>query len=172
MTSIPEPGTAGDGATGSAVASGRKAAVMRFVVRRGWLAWAPVILVVSVVPVAWVFGAAPRSTWSLSGELGHFFEFGLFAVLVALSRERAVGLRPALLAGAAAAVAYGAAIELVQWPIPYRSGDPRDLAVDVLGVACACAVVWRRVAPPPQRARRARRVQRWTTTQVTRRPTR
>jgi VanZ family protein len=143
VTSIPEPGTADGGATSSAAAAGRKAAVMSFVVRRGWLVWAPVILVVSVVPVAWVFGATPRATWSLSGELGHFFEFGLFAALVALSRERAGNLAVALLAGAAAAVAYGAAIELVQWPIPYRSGDPRDFALDVLGVACACAVLWR-----------------------------
>jgi VanZ family protein len=100
-----------------------------------------------------VFGATPRATWSLSGELGHFLEFGLFAALVTLSRERAAGLGAALLAGAAAAVAYGAAIELVQWPIPYRSCDLRDFAVDVLGVACACAVVWRlrrRAAAPPQ----------------------
>jgi VanZ family protein len=143
VTSRLEPGTGDGGATRGVAAAGRTAAVTRFAVRRGWLVWAPVILVVSVVPVAWVFGAAPRDTWSLSGELGHFFEFGLFAALVALSRERAAGLRAALLAGAAAAVAYGAAIELVQWPIPYRSCDPRDLAVDVLGVACACAVVWR-----------------------------
>jgi VanZ family protein len=104
--------------------------------------WAPVILVVSVVPVAWVFGATPRATWSLSGELGHFFEFGLFAVLVALSRERAAGFATSLATGAAAAIAYGVAIEFIQWPIPYRSGDPRDVAVDVLGVGCASAVLW------------------------------
>ena len=147
MTPVSEPGKAGGPTTGSATtgsaAAGSRAAVTSFVVRRGWLVWAPVILVVSVVPVAWVFGATPRATWSLSGDLGHFFEFGLFAALVALSRERTVGLRVALLAGAVAAAAYGAAIELVQWPIPYRTCDPRDFAVDVLGVACACAVVWR-----------------------------
>jgi VanZ family protein len=149
VTPDPEPGIAGD-AGRDAAAAARKAAVTSFVARRGWLVWAPVILVVSVVPVAWVFGATPRATWSLSGELGHFFEFGLFAALVALSRERAHDLRAALLVGAAAAIAYGAAIELLQWPIPYRSCDPRDFAVDVLGVACACAVVWRlrgRAAP-------------------------
>jgi VanZ family protein len=122
-----------------------------FLARYGWLLWAPVILLVSVVPVAWVFGATPHATWSSSSELGHFFEFGLFAALVALSRERAAaGSRPALAGagaaalrvGAAAAVAYGVAIELIQWPIPYRSGDPRDVVVDVLGVACASAILW------------------------------
>jgi VanZ family protein len=143
VTPVAEPGIADRDAGPDAVAAARTAAATSFIVRRGWLVWAPVILIVSVVPVAWVFGATPRATWSLWGELGHFFEFGLFAALVALSRERAGGLRAALLAGGAAAVAYGAAIELLQWPIPYRSCDPRDFAVDVLGVACACAVVWR-----------------------------
>ena len=131
------------------------------VARYGWLAWAPVILFVSVVPVGWIFGFTPHAAWSLSGELGHFFEFGLFAVLVALARERAVAGSTGLLLGAAAAIGYGLAIELIQWPIPYRSVDPRDVAVDVLGVTCALALLWyvrrRRgaaaVAPPPGAAR-------------------
>jgi len=112
------------------------------IARRGWLAWAPVILLVSVVPVEWVFGFAPRASWSLSGDLGHFFEFGLFAVLVALARSRAVTGTPRLLVGAAAGIGYGLAIELIQWPIPYRSADPRDFAVDVVGVTCALALLW------------------------------
>lgn len=120
----------------------RATAGRSFLARRGWVVWAPVILVVSVVPVAWVFGATPRATWSLSSELGHFFEFGLFAALVALSRERAGAGASALLAGAVAAIAYGVAIELIQWPIPYRSADPRDVAVDVLGVTSALAILW------------------------------
>ena len=113
-----------------------------WLVRRGWLAWAPVILFVSVVPVAWIFGFTPRASWSLSGDLGHFFEFGLFAVLVALARERAVAGSTGLLVGAAVAMGYGLAIELIQWPIPYRSADPRDFAVDVVGVTCALALLW------------------------------
>ena len=78
----------------------------------------------------------------VSGDLGHFFEFGLFAVLVALARERAVAGSTGLLLGAAAGIGYGLAIELIQWPIPYRSADPRDFAVDVVGVTCALAVLW------------------------------
>ncbi len=113
-----------------------------FVARYGWLAWAPVILFVSVVPPGWIFGFTPHATWSLSAELGHFFEFALFAVLVALARERAAPGSTGLMVGAAAAIGYGLAIELIQWPIPYRSADARDFAVDVFGVACALAVLW------------------------------
>jgi len=116
--------------------------VSELLARRGWLLWGPVILFVSVVPVGWIFGFEPRTTWSVSGNLGHFFEFGLFAVLVALARERARPGSTGIAVGAAAAIGYGLAIELIQWPIPYRSADPRDFAVDVLGVASALAILW------------------------------
>jgi hypothetical protein len=120
------------------------------VARRGWIVWAPVILLVSVVPVSWVFGFTPQAGWSLSGDMGHVFEFGLFAVLVALARARTVPGSTGLLAGALAGIGYGVAIELIQWPIPYRSADPRDVARDVVGVTCALALLWavrrRRVA--------------------------
>jgi len=138
--------------------------------RRGWLAWGAVILVVSVVPVEWVFGLAPRESWSPLAALGHFTEFGLFAALVALAWAEAHGGRrpgrataagattdPAtagLTMGALAAVSYGAAIELIQAPIPYRSADPLDFLTDVVGAAVALALVWyvrrrwaRRVGP-------------------------
>ena len=113
-----------------------------FVARRGWMVWAPVILLVSVVPVSWVFGFTPHAGWSLSGNIGHVFEFGLFAVLVALARARAVPGSTGLLAGALAGIGYGVAVELIQWPIPYRSADPRDAALDVVGVMCALALLW------------------------------
>jgi VanZ like family len=122
--------------------AGRGATLGAWLARRGWLAWAPVILFVSVVPVGWVFGFTPHATWSLSGALGHFFEFGLFAALVALARERAVAGSTGTVAGAAAGIGYGLAIELIQWPISYRSADPRDVAVDVAGVICALALLW------------------------------
>ena len=111
---------------------------MDWIVRRGWLAWGVVILVVSVVPVGWVFGLTPRDAWSALGSAGHFFEFALFAVLVAVSRSRrASGSSSGYLAGALAATGFGLAIEIVQIPIPYRSADPRDFAADVTGVAVA-----------------------------------
>ncbi len=112
------------------------------IARRGWIVWAPVILFVSVVPVGWVFGLTPHAGWSLQGNVGHVFEFGLFAVLVALARARAVPGSSGMLAGAVAAIGYGVAIELIQWPIPYRTADPRDAALDVVGVTVALALLW------------------------------
>jgi len=123
-----------------------------WIVRRGWLAWGAVVLAVSVVPVAWVFGLTPRSTWSWSAAAGHFFEFALLAVLVALSRARAVPGSGGLRTGAAVAVTYGLVIELVQAPIPYRSADWRDFVTDVCGAATGLAVLWY------WRRRRARRL--------------
>jgi VanZ like family len=129
-----------DGAAGRP--AGRGAALGDLVVRRGWIVWAAVILFVSVVPVGWIFGLTPHAGWSLQGNLGHVFEFGLFAVLVALAHARAVPGSTGVLAGAAAAIGYGVAIELIQWPIPYRSADPRDAALDVVGVTGALALLW------------------------------
>ena len=141
--------------------SGIKAArASAFVARRGWLVWAPVVLLVSVVPVSWVFGFTPHAGWSLSGNIGHVFEFGLFAVLVALARARAVPGSTGLVAGALAGIGYGVAVELIQWPISYRSADPRDVALDVVGVAGALALLWavrRCRAATVDRGRRPRR---------------
>jgi VanZ family protein len=132
-----------------------------WIARRGWLAWGAVVLLVSVVPVGWVFGFTPEATWSLLGSAGHFLEFGLFAVLVAVWRSRAVPASSGYVVGALGAAGYGLAIEVIQIPIPYRSADPRDFAADVAGVAVALstlAVVRRRrrkarpAAPPPTRA--------------------
>jgi len=137
-------------------AGAMKAVTRSWIARRGWLVWGAVILVVSVVPVEWVFGLAPESTWAQSGSLGHAFEFGLFAVLVSVAVARARGdggPTAGFLAGAAAGLGYGAAIELIQAPIPYRSADPRDFALDALGVAAALGLLWyarrraRRAAP-------------------------
>ena len=113
-----------------------------FIVRRGWIVWALVILLVSVVPVGWIFGFTPHGGWSLQGNIGHVFEFGFLAVLVAVARARAVPASAGLLAGALAGIGYGVAVELIQWPIPYRSADPRDVALDVAGVTCALALLW------------------------------
>jgi VanZ like family len=148
---------------------GSSPALWDWLARRGWLVWGLIVLVVSVVPVGWVFGLAPEETWSLGGSIGHFFEFGLFAALVAIAwgrRGRVRDGRPAgagdvagvsprrgLVAGALAAVAYGAAIEVAQVPIPYRNGDWRDLAVDGVGTAAGLGilVVARRRSRRPRR---------------------
>ena len=124
-----------------------RAAASNWIARRGWIVWGLVILVASVVPPEWVFGHAPETARNPLAWFAHLFEFGLFALLVALWR----GPDDGLLVGALAAIAYGGAIELIQAPISYRSADWRDFLTDVLGVALALALLWY------GRRRRARR---------------
>jgi VanZ family protein len=73
----------------------------------------------------------------------------------ALGAAAAAGKR-VLLAGAAA-LAFGLFIELVQWPIPYRSFDLRDWAADAVGVAIGLVAVtaWRLLEAAPRGRRRA-----------------
>ena len=104
-------------------------------VHRAWLVWGAAILFFSVAPPGWILGAVPRSGWSLASSAGHVFEFGLFALLfwLALPAGHMAGRRYVL--SAAAALAFGLAIELIQWPIPYRSFDLLDWAADAAGIA-------------------------------------
>ena len=107
----------------------------RVAVHRAWLVWGAAILFFSVAPPGWILGAVPRSGWSFASSAGHVFEFGLFALLfwLALSAGHAAGRRYAL--SAAVSLAFGLAIELIQWPIPYRSFDLLDWAADAAGIA-------------------------------------
>jgi glycopeptide antibiotics resistance protein len=116
-----------------------------WIARYGWALWGAIVLVASVVPVEWVFGFADSEDWSWMAGLGHFAEFGVFAALVALAWSRRHGWPEALLLGAAAGMGYGLLIEAVQFPLPYRSADLRDLALDVCGVLTAALLLnWAR----------------------------
>jgi VanZ family protein len=57
-------------------------------------------------------------------------------VLLPLPR-RAHWLIPALL------VLHGAATELIQAQLPYRDGNPRDAALNALGVVLGVAITWK-----------------------------
>jgi len=126
-------------------------------VRRGWALWAAIVLVVSVVPVGWVFDFAESEDWSWMAGMGHFAEFGLFTALVAVAWSQG-GERDwnrALMVGIAAGVGYGLLIEAIQYPIPYRSADPRDFALDVCGVVTAALLLsWARRRRERRRERR------------------
>ncbi len=123
-----------------------------WMVRNGWALWAVIVFVASVVPVNWVFGFASSNDWSWMAGLAHFSEFAIFAVLVSLAWSRGHEWRRALLLGVAAGIGYGFVIEVVQFPLPYRSADPRDFALDVCGVATAALLL--------SLARRVRRTRR------------
>jgi glycopeptide antibiotics resistance protein len=127
----------------------------RWIVRNGWALWAAIVLVVSVVPVGWVFGFAESDDWSWMAGLAHFAEFGIFTALVAVAWSRRHGWTEGLLAGVAAGVGYGLFIEAVQSPLPYRSADLRDFALDVCGVATVALLLsWVRRRRERRRGRR------------------
>jgi VanZ family protein len=54
--------------------------------------------------------------------------------------------RRALLAAVALATLFGAVVELVQWPLAYRTADALDAAVNGAGAAGG-ALLWRALAP-------------------------
>jgi hypothetical protein len=149
--------------------------------RWGWLAWATLIVAVSVVPADWLLGAAPRQAWSALASAAHFLELLVLTGLLlwrdndrgavdsigraaaaqrdpaAAARTRTVGPiekcapRPAanLVSAVLTAAMVAVAVELVQWPLPYRSLDPLDLAADGGGIAVATAafLIGRRRSP-------------------------
>jgi VanZ family protein len=127
----------------------------QWIVRNGWALWGAIVLVASVVPVEWVFGFAASEDWSWMAGLAHFAEFGVFTALVAVAWGQRHDWPEALVLGAAAGVAYGLSIEAVQYPLPYRSADLRDFALDVCGVATAALLV--NQARRSRERRRARR---------------
>jgi hypothetical protein len=116
-----------------------------WVVRSGWAVWAAVVFAAAVVPVGWVFGFAPSSDWSWMAGSGHFAEFAVFAALVVVAWNWGHGWGQGLLVGVIAGLGYGLLIEIVQYPLPYRSADPRDFALDACGVAAAALLLsWAR----------------------------
>jgi VanZ family protein len=101
--------------------------------------WAAAIVVSGVVPMGSVVEAiGPPDPVTTTG---HFVAYAVFAfvLVVALDGWRAA---PRTLALAfVIALALGAAVEVVQGPIPYRDASFFDLAVDVAGAAVGLAVV-------------------------------
>jgi VanZ family protein len=115
--------------------------------RRLAAVWAVIMFALAIAPVAWVFGVAPVDVWTLLGALGHYFEYVILTVLIAVGWRDVVGRRRALVAGAGAAAVYGVLMEIVQLPLWYRTFDVRDMAMDwarvatgVLLVSVACRV--------------------------------
>jgi VanZ family protein len=109
--------------------------------RRLAAVWAVIMFALAIAPVAWVFGVAPVDVWTLLGALGHYFEYVILTVLIAVGWRDVVGRRRALAAGAAAAAVYGVLMEIVQLPLPYRRFDVRDMATDWAGVATGVLLV-------------------------------
>jgi VanZ family protein len=119
---------------------------MTAVRRWAWLAWTFVVLVASALPASWLLGVAPRESWSALSSVAHILEFLLLAALLlwSLSREQDDGVRRYGTGATVWRAILGAfmvalAVELMQWPLPYRSFDPLDLLADAGGIAAAVA---------------------------------
>ncbi|QFU74493.1 VanZ family protein [Halioglobus maricola] len=93
--------------------------------------------------------AAIASQLSIAEERMHFLQYGLLGVLVvATGRARTWGLWLAMLVFVAAV---GALDELIQWWLPNRVGDWRDVAFNsaagLLGTALGAVLFWREDRP-------------------------
>jgi hypothetical protein len=103
------------------------------------------------------------TAWRLRGnavEAVHVVEYGVLGALAL--RALAHGGRDALLAPAAALLAssVGAVDELIQWLVPARVGDLRDIAVNALAASGGPALLALGVRPDWARARPSARSQR------------
>jgi VanZ family protein len=111
--------------------------------------YALAVLVAGVVLVASVIeaggGADTLGPFGLVGadKWSHALAYaGLTAALAYASIE---GGRGRLALPVLAAIAFGIAIELIQWPIPYRTASVADALADAVG-ACLLALGWRWLA--------------------------
>lgn len=117
------------------------------------LAWGAVVLAFALLPTHGVLSSVAGERETLTTQVGHFAEFALLAALVerwlkargALAAETGLALAPSHMAPAVGAwlatVAYGAAIEGVQLPLPYRDGQLADLVIDAAGALAGLVVL-------------------------------
>ncbi|WP_331233237.1 VanZ family protein [Natronorarus salvus] len=98
------------------------------------------ILVASVVPIP---GAVPEESAGLSTNmLFHLVGYAILstALSVAFETRRTIGRSVA--AAVVCATGYGAVIEGVQLFVPYRTGDPVDVAVNAFGALVGACAWW------------------------------
>jgi VanZ family protein len=103
------------------------------------LAWALAVLAASVVDpgVAGTLGAETTLHVHAAAYAGLALAVG-YALLAADRRS--------LLVAVAIATLFGAGVELVQWPLAYRTASALDAAVNAVG-AVGGALLWRALAP-------------------------
>ncbi|MCX6374257.1 MAG: VanZ family protein [Actinobacteria bacterium] len=105
------------------------------------VAWAAAIVVFGVLPTQGTVHAVSRGWDDLATVAGHFAAYALLAFVLAVALDDWRLSRRALLGAAALAVGLGAAIELVQAPLPYRDCQLGDALVDAAGAALGLAVL-------------------------------
>lgn len=130
-------------------------AVVRAWFRKQWTPTPGQILALVVV-----FGAFAAGAWSLRAnpeEAIHFVQYGGLGLLL----FRALGFRLAdpsiYVAGALLGTAAGTADELIQWLVPNRYFDYRDVGINALAGVLAQAALWAGIRPAFVRGRPSRR---------------
>ena len=121
------------------------------------LGWAGLVFVFAVLPTHAALRAPVGERETPATQIGHFIEFAILAGLATwwISGRRDDGTARVPLASMTAmwvaAVCYGALLELIQAPLPYRSAQLSDLAIDaagalagVLTISCVRALRGRR----------------------------
>lgn len=97
------------------------------------------ILVGSLLPFAGGVPGSPRLGVGADKWI-HAAEFAVLTVAVARAVAHGRTRGRALRLTVAAALGFGLGIELLQVPLPWRSGSAADLAADAVGVAATLAV--------------------------------
>ena len=102
--------------------------------------WFGFILIVSVMPVS-----GPKTDLP-ADKIVHFVFYGMTSILLFRHFIKKAPLNRAFYTSVALASIYGAAMEVVQYFIPYRSFSLGDMAANTLGAFAGCALYmkWRR----------------------------
>jgi VanZ family protein len=102
--------------------------------------WFFIVLVLSVIP------ASGPKTDLPADKIAHFVLYGFSAILLFRYLIRKTDSRSAFYKAVAFATIYGAAMEVVQYFLPYRSFSLGDMAANAAGAFLAC-LAYKKVRP-------------------------
>lgn len=113
--------------------------------RRCPLALAAILLLAGLAPIGSLLEGGPAGAATtdlglvsigLDGWL-HGIGYGALAAVLALTADRRSW--SVLVGAAGVAIAFGAGIELLQWPLPWRTGSPFDAFANAVGAIAGAA---------------------------------
>lgn len=99
--------------------------------------WLFAVLVLSVVPVS-----SPEMGGTPADKVAHFLLYGVTALLVARAIRKRMPKGWSVIAAVVIASAYGAAMEVVQHLLPYRSFSFADMAANFAGAVVFSLGAW------------------------------
>jgi hypothetical protein len=118
---------------------------------------------VGVSDVAWLSGVSIVViwwTWRLMGapeEAVHFLEYGVLGILLYRALDHRVADWTVFVAATLAGTVVGTVDEIVQWLVPNRIFDFRDIVLNSGAVALSQVVTWRMTTRPSARVSRSSR---------------